>query len=517
MKTPRSLLNGEWVTGTGDPVVLLDPTSGEPIAEVRDGGLDLAKALKWGRDVGGPALRAMTFAERGALLKQWSRVIHEARDELLDLARIDSGNTRSDGKFDIDGAAGTLSYYAFVGKGLGDQCVLADGEAEPLTRSSARMVGRHWYVPRRGVAVHLNAFNFPAWGLCEKAATAVLAGMPVFVKPAVETSLVAARIVELWHENGLIPDGALQLYLGTPRDLLDHLQGQDVVAFTGSGATGRVIRTHPRVLELGIPVNVEADSLNAAVLGPDVEAGSDVFYNAVGDIVTDITQKAGQKCTAIRRILVPEDLLDDLVSALGDRLGDAAVGDPAERAHRVGPLVTKTQQCDIDSGIEALAAHHERVWGEPGARPDIGFFVAPQLFVARGGVDAPVVHEREVFGPVACLLPYDGSAEAAESIVAAGGGGLVCSVYSNDIDWARPVITGLMPWHGRVVWSTKKVANQGIGPGTVLPNFVHGGPGAAGGGEELGGARGLQFYSQRVALQGDRGLIERLMLPSDRS
>jgi len=511
MYTPKSFLKGQWTQGSGDGIDLVNPTTGETIGHAFDGGLDLLGAMAWGREHGGRALRQMTFAERGALLKGWSRVIHNARDELLDLACVDSGNTRSDGKFDVDGAAGTLSYYAYLGKTLGDERILADGEAEPLTRSSARMVGRHWYVPRRGVAVHINAFNFPAWGLAEKAASAILAGVPVFVKPAVEASLVAARIVELWHEADLIPDGALQLYIGEPRDLLDHLQAQDVVAFTGSGETGRVVRTHPRVLELGIPVNVEADSVNAAVLGPDVQAGSDTFFMAIGDIVRDMTQKAGQKCTAIRRIVAPEDLVEPLVEMLGERLADAAIGDPADKVHRVGPLATAAQQRDINAGITALAAAHERVWGDPDACPNAGFFVAPQLFVARGGVDAALVHEREVFGPVASILPYSGDAQEAVDIVAKGGGGLVCSVYSDDRGWSADAIPGLMPWHGRVVWGSKKVANQGVGPGTVLPSFVHGGPGAAGGGEELGGLRGLRLYWQRTALQGDRGLIDKIM------
>ena len=511
MHTPSSFLNGQWVTGTGTPLTLLDPTTGDSIGQVHDEGLDLAGALSYGRNVGGPTLRSMTFAERGLILKGWGRAIHTARDELLDLARIDSGNTRSDGKFDIDGAAGTLSYYAYVGKTLGDVRVLAEGEPEPLTRSSARMVGHHYNVPRHGIAVHLNAFNFPAWGLCEKAACAILAGVPVLAKPAVETSLVAARIVELWHEQGLIPDGVLQLLVGEPRDLLDHLEGQDCVAFTGSGNTGRVIRTHPRVLALGIPVNVEADSLNAAVLGPDVEPGSDTFIMAVADISRDMTQKAGQKCTAVRRIVVPEAHAEAMVEALGERLADLKAGDPADRAFRVGPLATAKQHQDILAGIAALEDAHERVWGDPSARPDTGYFVAPQLFLAKGGENAALVHKSEVFGPVATVIPYDGTSESAQRIVAAGGGGLVCSIYSNELKWARPTITGLMPWHGRIVWGSKKVHDQSIGPGTVLPNFVHGGPGAAGGGEELGGERGLSFYWQRVALQGDRGLIERLM------
>lgn len=510
MFTPASFLRGAWIRGEGEGMPIVDPVSTEVVGSVADEGLDLAGALAWGREVGGPTLRAMSFAERGALLKGWSRAIHAARDELLELARIDSGNTRSDGKFDIDGAAGTLAYYAYLGKTMGDERVLADGEAEPLSRSSARMVGRHWFVPRHGVAVHLNAFNFPAWGLCEKAACAILAGMPVFAKPAEQAGLVAARIVELWHEQGLIPDGTLQLYLGRPNDLLDHLGPQDVIAFTGSGETGRIVRHHPRVVELGLPVHVEADSLNAALLGPDVSAGSDTFLMAIADIAKDMTQKAGQKCTATRRILVPEGLVDDAVSLLGERLGDAQLGDPSERTVRVGPLVSAEQQATIQAGVSKLAGVAERAWGDVDAIPERGFYVAPQLFVARSAEAVDQVHTGEIFGPVATILPYDGTAAAAVALVQRGGGGLVCSVYTDDQDWAREAIPALLPWHGRVVWGSRKVHDQGVGPGTVLPNFVHGGPGKAGGGEELGGERGLRLYWQRVALQGDRRLIERL-------
>lgn len=509
MDTVKHFLRGGWIEGEGEPVLVRDPVSDEPIASLRDEGLDLGAALAWGREVGGPTLRAMSFAERGAVLGAWGRAIHAHRDELLELARRDSGNTRGDAKFDVDGAAGTLAYYAALGRELGEGRVLADGEAEPLLRSK-RFVGRHWFVPRRGVAVHLNAFNFPAWGLCEKAACAILAGVPVFAKPAPEAPLVAARIVAIWHEEGLIPEGALQLLAGRPGDLLDHLEAQDVVAFTGSRETGRIVRAHPRVLALGVPVNVEADSLNAAVVGPDVEPDSDTFQMFAADVARDLSQKAGQKCTALRRILVPVALVDAAVEAIGERVANEALGDPSGKDARIGPLATSAQRDAVRAGIAALGATARLAWEHPGPAPADGAYVAPALFRDDRGAEAPFVHEHEIFGPVATILPYEGDPAQAARIVARGGGGLVCAVYSDDAAWAGALIGEIAPWHGRIVWGSAKVHDQGAGPGTVLPNLVHGGPGAAGGGEELGGLRGLQRYWQRVAIQGDRALLERL-------
>jgi len=502
----RSYLEGRWMAGEGKPRTIEDATTGSAFATVASDGLDRGAALRYARDVGGPALRAMTFAERGAILKKLAEEIHTHRDELLILSR-QGGTTRGDGKFDVDGAAGTISYYAYLGKKLGDVVVLADGEPENVLRSK-RFVGQHLLVPRRGVAIHINAFNFPAWGMAEKAAVAILAGVPVISKPGTATAPLAVRIVELWVESGALPEGAFSLLAGSAGDLLDHVGPQDCVAFTGSSGTGLAIRSHAQVLATGARVNVEADSLNASVLAPDVELDSDTFGMFLGDVARDMTQKAGQKCTAVRRIVVPADKVDGVAEALIDRISGAIVGDPAQRGITVGPVASRAQKRDVEAGCSQLAETANLVWRGEAPEGD-GFFVAPALYLTDAGVEAAYVHEHEVFGPVATLVTYDGSSDEAIAIVAAGGGGLVASVYTDDAAWGGQVMLGIAPWSGRIYWGSRKVADQGSGPGTVLPNFVHGGPGKAGGGEELGGERGLRFYQQRVAVQADRALLKR--------
>ncbi|MFK7931658.1 MAG: 3,4-dehydroadipyl-CoA semialdehyde dehydrogenase, partial [Myxococcota bacterium] len=501
MQTLRSYLGDEWVGGAAPASILHDAVTGEPIAETSTKGLDLKAALHHARTVGGATLRAMTFAQRGALVKRLGGVIHAHRDELIELNQKNSGNTRGDAKFDIDGASGTLNYYGGLGERMGDRTFVLDGDQERFSRSK-RFLAQHVSVPRRGVAIHINAFNFPAWGLGEKAAVALIAGMPVLSKPATATALVTARIFELWAEEAELPPGVVALLCGSAGDLLDHVGPQDVIAFTGSGDTGRKIKGHPAVLRHNVKVNIEADSLNAAVLGADVEVGSDTFEMFAADVVRDMTQKAGQKCTATRRIFLAKDRVDEVLEVLTDRLDQAVVGDPTQRVTTVGPLATAAQKRDILAGIDTLSAHAERVWGDPSAAPDNGFYVAPALFRTDKGVDAPFVHEHEVFGPIATVVTWDGSADGVVEQVALGGGGLVCSLYTDDADFGGSVVLGLAPWHGRIYWGSRKVADQGSGPGTVMPGLVHGGPGKAGGGEELGGSRGLAFYWQRCAVQG---------------
>lgn len=509
MQRLSSFVEDRWVEPVGGQV-LVDAVSGAPVAEAGAQGLDRGAALAHARRVGGPSLRAMTFAERGALLQRLSAAVHALREELVDLSRANYGATRGDAKFDVDGASGTLAFYGALGASLGERTLLWDGEAEPIGRS-ARFFGQHLLVPRQGVAVHINAFNFPAWGMGEKLAVSLLAGVPALVKPATATALVTWRVVRAWHEQGLLPAGAVSLLCGEAGDLLDHLEAQDVVAFTGSSDTGRLVRGHRRVVALGVPVNVEADSLNAAVLGPDAEPGEPTFEMFAADVVRDLTQKAGQKCTATRRVLVPTHLLDAVREAFVDRLAQAPMGDPSAKGVAVGPVATAQQARDVRAGVEALAAHHATLAEGPGEPVGDGFYVRPRLFVTDRGAEATGVHDHEVFGPVATVLTYDGSADAAVRIVAAGGGTLVTSLYTDDPAFAGAVITGVGPWTGRVYWGSRKVADQGVGPGTVLPGFTHGGPGKAGGGEELGGLRGMRFYQQRVAVQGDKALVERAL------
>jgi 3,4-dehydroadipyl-CoA semialdehyde dehydrogenase len=509
MSVLTSFVQGRWVEHDGAAgTPLVDPLTGTVAAVVSGAPVDRRAALAWARGRGG-GLRGLTFAQRGQRLRAWSRSIHALRDELLELSRASYGATRSDAKFDVDGASGTLAWYAGLGERLGDRRWLLDGDAEVLGRSP-RLVGQHVLVSRLGVAVHINAFNFPAWGMCEKLAVSVLAGVPALVKPAVATCPVAWRIVQAWHEQGLL-DGEVSLLLGPAGDLLEHLEAVDVVAFTGSSETARRIRGHARVVELGVPVNVEADSLNASVLGPDAEPGEVTFELCVSEAARDVVQKAGQKCTAIRRLLVPRERVAQVQEALADRLADVRPGELDGR-DALAPVSTVDQHRDVERGIAALGQHARLVVQGPGGE---GCVVAPRVFLAEGGVDAGYVHDHEVFGPVVTILPYDGTPAEAVAIVARGGGGLVCSVYSDDVGWAGEVVLGLAPWHGRLWWASAKVADVSPGPGTVLPQLVHGGPGKAGGGEELGGERGMRFYLQRTAIQGDKSLLDRVLGRAD--
>lgn len=506
MRELASFVSGKWQKGTGKGAELVNPATEEVLATTSTEGIDFGAAIAYARDVGGKALRAMTFAQRGEMLRAMSRAIHAKRDELLALAIANGGNTRSDAKFDVDGAIGTLAAYADLAPELGETNVLVDGDAVQLGRG-ARLFGQHVYVPREGVAVHVNAFNFPAWGLAEKAATALLAGMPVITKPATSTALVAHRIVEILVEAKVMPEGTLSLVCGGAGDLLDRLGGQDVVAFTGSSITAAKLRAGSSVVRDATRLNVEADSLNAAILGADADPSSEVMNLFVTDVVREMTQKTGQKCTAIRRIYVPADRIADVVDRIGERLAAVKVGDPSREEITMGPVSTAQQLRDVREGIAKLETCAKVVIGGKSPVADKGFFVSPTLLRADAPAPGDAVHAHEVFGPVATVMPYASNEDLA-SLVAAGGGGLVTSVYSDDKDFVRSTVLALAPFHGRLVLGSSKVSGQSLPPGMALPQLVHGGPGRAGGGEELGGRRGMTFYMQRTALQGDRALVE---------
>lgn len=517
MKTLRSFVEGRWHQADEGFRPLVDPSTEEQIARASSHGIDFPAVLHHAREVGGAALRKLTFAQRGALLKAASKALREHRDELLELSRINNGTTQPDGSFDVDGASGTLAFYASLGKGLGDTRVLTDGDGLQLGRSEA-FWGRHALVSRRGAAVHVNAFNFPAWGFAEKAACAWLAGMPVITKPATATALVTERMVEILLEADLLPAGALQLICGGTGDLLDHLGPQDVVAFTGSADTARRLRTGAHQLPANPRFNVEADSLNAAVLAPDVEPGSDAWNLFVRDVTREITQKAGQKCTAVRRILLPRERLEAATEALVARLDEVVVGNPAGEGVTMGPVATAAQLADTLAGLAALVDGGARLVRGDGKRIDgtgspagQGYFVTPTLLLAEDPRGAAVVHEREVFAPVATLLPYDGSAGDAAGLVALGGGTLVTSVYSDDGDWVRELLLSAGATTGRLYVGSAASAEAALGSGVALPGSLHGGPGRAGGGEELGGLVGVGLYLQRLALQGDRREVEALL------
>lgn len=511
METLASYLQDRWQVG--DPAgaaVLYNPTTEEAVATASTRGLDLAAALHHARTVGGPALRALTFAERGALLAKLSKAIHARRDALIEIGRINAGNTRSDAKFDIDGATGTLMFYAGLGAELGNKKVLLDGELVTLGRPGTRLQGQHILLPREGVAVHINAFNFPAWGLAEKFACAVLAGMPVLSKPATATAWLTAEMVRVMVEAGL-PDGVLALLCGSAGNLLDSVDFGDVIAFTGGAATALDIRGHRRVLEVGVPVNIEADSLNATLLAPDAEDETlDAF---IRHTCKEITQKAGQKCTATRRILVPRAVLSDVRDELAGRLATTVVGDPALEEVQMGPLSTRGQWEAARAGLDQLRAHTDVVLGNGGTRvgAERGWFLGPTLLEARNAHQAGPVHEIEVFGPVSTLLPYDGTVADAAAIMRQGHGSLVGSIYGDDRVFLREAIFALGASHGRLVITDAKVADQALHPGLVMPHLQHGGPGRAGGGTELGGVRGMAFYQQRTALQGNGPLLSKLL------
>ena len=512
---PRSYLGGEWQDGAGPGEALLNPATEEVLAHASSDGLDRKKALEFARVKGGPALRSLSFKQRGDLIQKTAALLQGHRDELIGLAMTNGGNTRSDGKFDVDGAIATLQAYAEIGAALGDGKILRDGEAIQLGRAP-RLVGQHVLVPRHGVAVHINAFNFPAWGLAEKAAVALLAGMPVLTKPATSSALVAHRLFELLVGARVWPEGALSLLLGRAGDVTAHLEGQDCLAFTGGASTAMLLRRTPGVIERGTRINVEADSLNAAVLGPDVAPGDETYDLFLKDVLRDLTQKAGQKCTAIRRVLVPEGLSERVRDDLADRLAVVVVGNPGTEGVRMGPLATAAQRTAALDGIALLARDGRLVHSRPGLKPEgvpegRGFFVSPTLLEVEPGADAPSVHSHEVFGPVATLVPYDGSSEQAIALVSRGMGGLVSSIYSEDASFVAETALGLAPFHGRLFLGSVKIAEASPGPGTVLPGLVHGGPGRAGNGEELGGERGLSFYMQRTAIEGSRPVIERML------
>jgi oxepin-CoA hydrolase/3-oxo-5,6-dehydrosuberyl-CoA semialdehyde dehydrogenase len=496
----RSYVGGRWVAGSGSPQTLLNPTTEEPLAQASSEGVDLHAALHYSRSTGGPALRALSFAERGAALKGIADALQSEREPLLEAAISNGGNTRSDAKFDVDGAIATLLAYAEAGSSLGSSKFVVDGEGIQLGRS-ARFHGQHISVPRHGVAVQVNAFNFPAWGFAEKAALALLAGMPVLSKPATSSAMVAHRIMELIVERKLLPEGALSFLVGAARDLVAQLGAQDVLAFTGSGETGAQLRVAPSVVSHSVRINIEADSLNAAILGPDVAPRSDMYELFLKDVVRDMTQKAGQKCTAIRRVLVPQEWFSSVKQDLAELLGAIRVGDPKYEDTRMGPLASREQLADVREGVARLGGRH--AFGSAAPVGSKGFFISPILVEDAG----EAVHEREVFGPVAALVRYR---ENPAGIVARGNGGLVSSVYSEDAAFLEEIVSGIAPYHGRLFLGHPKI-EMSPGPGTVLPQLVHGGPGRAGGGEELGGVRALSFYMQRVALEGSRPVIQKLI------
>lgn len=513
-KIVRSFVEDRWVEGT-ERLPVVNPATEESIGEVGIGGVDLQGAFAHGRRNGVPALGKLSFAERGRLLQAISKCWHGQREALLDLAVRAGGNTRSDAKFDVDGAIGTVAHYGKLGEKLGGQHWLADGEAEKLL-GNPRFIGQHVWGPRQGLAVHINAFNFPAWGFGEKAAVALLAGMPVLIKAAPSTAIVTEHMVDVLVQENILPTGAVAFLPAGESEVLEPLGAQDVVAFTGSAATAAKVRAHARVLASGARVNVEADSLNAAVLGPDVDRDSDTYGLLLRELTREMTQKAGQKCTALRRIFVPHALMDSVCEDLAEQLGGIKVGDPSLKEVDMGPLDSAEQLQRVRQGVAALAEQASFVLGDgqrcsgAGVGDGVGYFIAPTLLRLDASGDAGPVHQREVFGPVATVIAYDGTPSTAARQVALADGALVNAIYSDDQGFVQEAAHALAPFSGRIHLGMRKTAEQSASPGMVLPQLTHGGPGRAGAGTELGGERGLQLYMQRTALQGYAPMIERL-------
>ena len=510
MKT-QDLLNyarGEWIAGTGDRPQLVSAIDGVPVATTGSGGIDFGAMLDHARTVGGPALRAMTFHERAHMVKGLGLAILAAKEELYELNYL-TGATRKDGWIDIEGGAGTmLSISSKARRELPDAHVLLDGAVEPLSKSGS-FIGQHIYTPLQGAALMINAFNFPVWGMLEKLAPALVAGVPAIVKPASSTAYLTEATVRVMVDSGLLPDGALQLIVGGVGDLFDHLTGQDMVSFTGSAATARKLRSHPAIARESVRFVAEQDSLNAAILGPDAAPGSPEFDLFVAEVVNEITVKAGQKCTAIRRAIVPAAYLDAAQAAIAAALEAKTVGDPRDKASGMGALVSCAQRDDVRAQIAKLVASGARiVSGDPAAAtgPEGGAFMPPVLLRADDPWAATAIHDIEAFGPVATIMPYRDIADAV-ALANRGMGSLALSMFTHDARAARDFIVGAAAYHGRMLVINRDNAKDSTGHGSPLPVLVHGGPGRAGGSEELGGVRAVKHYMQRTAIQSSPAMI----------
>jgi len=510
MKT-QQLLNYErdrWIAGTSGLSELPSAIDGSPVAVAGSGGLDFGAMLAHAREVGGPALRKMTFHERARMLKGLALAIMDKKEALYELS-FQTGATRKDGWIDIEGGAGTL--FSFSSKGrreLPDAHVLLDGALEPLSKAGS-FVGQHIYTSLQGAAVHINAFNFPVWGMLEKLAPTLLAGVPAIVKPASATSYLTEAAFRVMIDSGLLPAGAVQLIVGGVGDLFDHLTGQDVVSFTGSASTAYKLRTHPVVMRESVRFIAEQDSLNASVLGPDAAPGTPEFDLFVREVAVEMTVKAGQKCTAIRRAMAPAQYLDALEEALRERLAKTKVGDPRAEDTRMGALVSIAQCKDVRAKIAELQAAGARiVAGDPDADSPVpgGAFLPPVLLRTDDPWHSQAVHDVEPFGPVSTIMPYK-DLEDAIALANRGRGSLALSLFTHSPDAARDFVLGAASFHGRMLVIDRDNAKESTGHGSPLPVLVHGGPGRAGGSEEMGGVRGVKHYMQRTAIQSSPAMI----------
>jgi len=502
---------GQWIAPGAGARTIASAITGDVIAHAGNDALDVQAMLSYARDTGGPALRKMTFHDRARMLKALAGYLNDGKQALYDLS-YDTGATLSDHRIDVDGGIGTMMVFAAKGRReMPDAHVYLDGPPEQLGRGG-QFFGRHICTPLQGVAVHINAFNFPVWGMLEKLAPTLLAGVPAIVKPATATCYVTEACVRMMLASGLLPKGALQLVTGGLGDMLDHLDCQDAVAFTGSADTALKLRGNPRLMQNSVRFASEQDSLNASVLGPDATPGTPEFDLFVKEVQREMTAKAGQKCTAIRRIMVPNALIEPVIAAISERLGKIVIGDPRLESTGMGALVSSSQKRDVLEKAATIGAEAERVFGNPddfaveGADRDKGAFLPPMLFHCADPDSAVRVHDTEAFGPVSTIMPYRDLPHAVQ-LLNKGKGSLVASVITNDGDVAREITLGAAAFHGRLYFNNRASMKEATGHGAPLPHMVHGGPGRAGGGEELGGIRGVMHYMQRTAVQGSPDIL----------
>jgi oxepin-CoA hydrolase/3-oxo-5,6-dehydrosuberyl-CoA semialdehyde dehydrogenase len=506
----QSYAVGEWHTSPNSGVILNSAISGEAIAEISSTGLDFKDMVKFARNVGSPALAKFTFHERALMLKQLGVYLMERKELFYECSKF-TGATRSDSWVDIEGGIGTL--FAMSSKArieMPNSQVYIDGSQERLSRNGT-FTGQHVYTPLRGVAVQINAFNFPCWGMLEKFAPSFIAGVPSIVKPGSQTAFLTELMVKHIIESGILPAGSLQLICGGTGDLLDYMTYEDVVSFTGSAATGLMLKQHPVIMRENTRYVMEADSLNCSILGSDVEPSSAEFDLYIKEIVREMIGKAGQKCTAIRRAIVPDSRIDAVIEALSTKLTKIAIGNPDNETVRMGALASLQQRADVLNAVEKLREQNELVYGDPckvdviDGNSEFGAFMSPIVMLSKSHQEA-TAHDIEAFGPVSTLIPYFDNEDAIE-LAARGRGSLVGSLISNNKGVVREITLGIAPHHGRLIVINEACAKESTGHGAPLPQMIHGGPGRAGGGEELGGVRGIKHFMQRTALQGSPDML----------
>lgn len=510
MLSTENFITGRWIRGEGDGQLLYNAVTGEPIARASTKGVDFESVLRYARETGNPALRKMSFHERGLMLRALALHLREYLDEFYQLS-YRTGATKADSWVDIEGGIGNLFSYASLRRKFPDTPYCLDGENHPLGKANTFM-GHHLLIPKEGVAVHINAFNFPVWGMLEKIAVNLLAGMPAVVKPATLTSFLTEAIVRRIAESKILPAGALQLICGSAGDMLDHVGPQDVITFTGSATTGLMLKSGKRVLEENVPFTMEADSLNCIVLGEDVKPGMPEWDLFIKEVRKEMTTKCGQKCTAIRRIFVPDNKIEAVSAALTKALAQTTIGNPLNETVRMGSLAGESQRKEVKAQVQKLLASSQIIYGSLdsveviGADAEKGAFMSPILLLNDHPLSSKEVHEVEAFGPVSTLMPYS-SAEDAIALAKMGKGSLVSTVVTASRSVAKQYVLGAGTFHGRILILNEQCAKESTGHGSPLPLLVHGGPGRAGGGEEMGGIRGVKHYMQRVAIQGSPDMI----------